>query len=678
MAETGNLTTTLNGNYKETIFQNFRGLNRRSDRANASPEFLYDLLNGYIKKDARSGLGVIVQRNGLEKFNSIVIPSDGINVLTNDEFETWSGGASTDPDGWVSSGAGSSIAREGTIKKAGLYSAKLTRSGTDCYLGQTFHSLRGIGYWKGKTVNVGCWAYATVANRVRIKIDDVSTETYSSYHTGDSTWQYLTVTHTISNSSVSVGIFGAVESGNTAGYFDDASVIEVNGGFGSTKKIRCIYEAKWNGGSTDVIIRAGTAWGRNSGNSFAVIDNNRSNDVMGQCAMFKNELIMADGGKLRKMTSAYSVSDLSSDAYMPTDSSCVWVHRDKVWTNSATYPMYAIFSKTNSANGADSWSASNDAGFIDLSTILPEGDTVRGYRTYGGADSGVIAIICDKYTALYTAGADINAFNFVQYFPTTCASINACDYIGRNITYPSRNVFTSLESAYTLNNLDVKTLSEFIEPLYRDLVSQMTDTSQITGCFDRSLNLFYLLFPIANNNQMLVYSVDIKNFVGRFVYDGVTPYSMRQRLSGVMLLGGDGYVYTMNSGANDDGNAISFNISMPALYFGSGSMFKAPRMMEALLNISGSPIVYIDYWYQIGNKVTDKKTISATFNTITAFWDEALWDVSYWATDNDMYYRTTDMIGRGRAMFMEMRQRTLNASLTIPYFLIRYFLETYQ
>jgi hypothetical protein len=506
---------------KESIFQDFYGMNRRSDRLNSNPLFYWDLLNGYIKKDLKKGMGVIVQRDGTSKYNTAQLGSD----------------------------------------------------------------------------------------------------------------------------------------------------------YGSIKKVRNIYETKWNGGGTDIIIRAGTAWGKFDGvDTFAAFDTGRSDDVVGQCVMFKNELLYVDGGIPRKLTAAYVVSNLSADGNMPQDSTAIWVHRDKVWLNSSANTMTAYFSKTNSANAATSWTGSTDAGTIDLSTVLPTGDTLVGFRTYGSQDSGLIALICSKYTAIYKAGANAYDFTFVQYFPTTCVSINAAEYIGNQIVYPSQNTFTSLQASTASDNLDTGTLSEWIDPLYRDLVSQVTDTEYITGCFDRRLNLYYLNFPITNNFQTLIYSVDVKNFVGRWTFPFET-YSFCHRRNGVTLVGGDGYVYTMNTGSNDDGAAIEWKIAFPALYFGNPSRYKAPREFEGLLQNSATMTLYIDYWYGLTSTDADRITEEITLEASASYWDEASWDAAYWDAGGNVLYRTASLLGRGRLMFFEIRHNTLDAKITIPWFIIRYLLE---
>jgi len=516
---------------KTLILKDWRGLNRISDRLNMPPDFLYNLQNGYVKKDVKSNVGVITQRDGCEKFNSVTLDT---------------------------------------------------------------------------------------------------------------------------------------------------------GGYGTTTKIKVVYEAKWNAGGTDIIIRAGTAWGKyDSSDSFDTIDGARTNDASGQCVMFKNNLIMVDGGVPRKMDSAYTVSNLSEDSDMPQKSDCVWVHRDKVWLNDTDNPMVAHFCTTNSAFGTGSWSGATDAGTIDLSTVLPEGDKILGFRTYGGIDSGLVAIVCQKYTVIYSAGSNVYDFTFIQYFPTTCLSMQSCAYVGTDLVYASRNSVTSITSSQTNQQLEINPLSKYIELMYRDYIELLGSASEplISGVFHKKLNHYYLTIPITGNAQTLVYSLDIGNFVGGWTYP-FTIYSWCERLSGVLLAGGDGYVYTMNSGNNDDGTAITWKASFPALYFKEPMRYKKPVSLEALIYAeTADPSLSVDYWYGgVGTLVATNltKAIALAAGSILYYWDNAasLWDESYWAETSASYlYRTSDLLGRGRFMFLDISHSTDTAKVTLAHLAIGYVLE---
>ena len=170
---------------------------------------------------------------------AVLVKNDGTvnptNLLSNGDFENWTAGTAVAPDGWILNGAGGSVAREATIVKMGTYSAKVTRAGTDCVLTKDISIEKGYNYWKGKTVTFGCWVYATVANRACLAMADSGT-VFSSYHTGDSTWQWLTVTKTIAYDTLALDIYCSVYNGDTSAYFDGAMCVEGESAFAFADK----------------------------------------------------------------------------------------------------------------------------------------------------------------------------------------------------------------------------------------------------------------------------------------------------------------------------------------------------------------------------------------------------------------------------------------------------------
>ncbi len=175
---------------------------------------------------------------------AVAIPNS-TNFLLNGDFEEWVSGTAVAPGGWIKSGAGSTIARESTIVKLGTYSTKLTRVGTDCNIYQNLVGQeKPAAYWVGKTITFGCWVYATVADRARLSITTDGTGTVSSsYHTGDSTWQFLTVTTTLGGALSYASCTLEVLTGNTAAYFDGA--ISIEGSILSSFSPRLAKETAW-------------------------------------------------------------------------------------------------------------------------------------------------------------------------------------------------------------------------------------------------------------------------------------------------------------------------------------------------------------------------------------------------------------------------------------------------
>ena len=141
-----------------------------------------------------------------------------MNLLKWSNMEDWEDGTSLAPTEHTLSGASAAVARESTIIKQGTYSAKVTRSGANVKL---YYDLPDYLDYRNRKVTLGFWVYATVASRGRISIDDgVSAASNSSYHTGGSAWQRLTVTHDINPSASQLRLSCEVNTGNTAVYFD--------------------------------------------------------------------------------------------------------------------------------------------------------------------------------------------------------------------------------------------------------------------------------------------------------------------------------------------------------------------------------------------------------------------------------------------------------------------------
>lgn len=153
-----------------------------------------------------------------------------LNLLTNGGFEQWQRGAGAftassayTADRWQLYTAGLTVTRETTTVYNGAYSLKLVSSGSAPFLiGQ---SLEGPTAFNSRTLSFSALAWAATASSVRIAIQyNGTTTTYSSYHTGNSTWQTLTVSVTLSGGLTAVVAFIAVDISGTTAYIDNATV----------------------------------------------------------------------------------------------------------------------------------------------------------------------------------------------------------------------------------------------------------------------------------------------------------------------------------------------------------------------------------------------------------------------------------------------------------------------
>ena len=146
------------------------------------------------------------------------------NQLQWGDFEDWAeNGTSEAPTPWTLSGSGASVAQEATTVKKGVYSAKLTRSGADCMI---LYDLPTYLNFQGHKMTFGCWVLCSTASIARIAINDGVGNTQSSLHTGDGTWQRLTVTRDIDPAATKIEVQCQVNTSNGLAYFDGGGLFE--------------------------------------------------------------------------------------------------------------------------------------------------------------------------------------------------------------------------------------------------------------------------------------------------------------------------------------------------------------------------------------------------------------------------------------------------------------------
>lgn len=163
---------------------------------------------------------------GHHSFTKPVGTPGGFNFVRNADLEVWLAGTAVAPTGWALTGAGATVARDGTNKKLNSFAAAVTRVGNDCYLGQNVAALVGpAAWWQGKKVTVGAWVRATVASRARLAINDGVGTTNSSYHTGGSAFEWLQVTRDINGAATQVEVRLVVDTGNTTAQFDGVALV---------------------------------------------------------------------------------------------------------------------------------------------------------------------------------------------------------------------------------------------------------------------------------------------------------------------------------------------------------------------------------------------------------------------------------------------------------------------
>lgn|SRR5574341_161013 len=142
------------------------------------------------------------------------------NMVVNDVFLIWAAGDAVAATGWTLAGTGAACARAGTglgdtNRKVGDFCSKLTYGSTTLtYYNSvlTTAAFTRLSHLQGKSLGFGAWVKSAVASQCRLYVTDGVTTTYTSYHTGDGTWQWLSTTHSISASGTKIESGISVES----------------------------------------------------------------------------------------------------------------------------------------------------------------------------------------------------------------------------------------------------------------------------------------------------------------------------------------------------------------------------------------------------------------------------------------------------------------------------------
>lgn len=170
----------------------------------------------------------------------------GVNLLGNDDFLVWPSEAGGDgtaqtvgPALWAISGAAGTVTRTGTglgdtSRKVGDFAAKVTRAGTNVNLSNIL--LQGAAFsradfLKTKYIAAGMWVLCSTPNIARVAISDNVGTTYSSYHTGGGTWEWLPVTRQINNAATAIIVAATVHNSDGNAVFSGASAILLDSSF---------------------------------------------------------------------------------------------------------------------------------------------------------------------------------------------------------------------------------------------------------------------------------------------------------------------------------------------------------------------------------------------------------------------------------------------------------------
>ncbi len=161
-------------------------------------------------------------------YNSQTVQSG--NLLKNGSFESWGSGESAAPEAWSLSGIGATVTKNSSEVRMGKAALDLMNLPTNAAsISQTVLTISATKntQYRGKIVTASVWAKTDMPETVSMEINDGRGVSTSDFHPGDGTWQLLSVTHTLDETSYQLAVTLKSEAfypGTTT--FDGAGLME--------------------------------------------------------------------------------------------------------------------------------------------------------------------------------------------------------------------------------------------------------------------------------------------------------------------------------------------------------------------------------------------------------------------------------------------------------------------
>ncbi len=212
--------------------------------------------------------------NWMDDYDWLTGIANGVAFVNNGGQERWAAGTTfTNPangttlsDGWVEVKSGTSactadVTREATIVDTGLYSMKVNITGagsSDSYWAIT-QTLGGSTGFQSLTVLFGAAVRVSTANKVRLKITDGTTTAYSSYHTGDGTFQVLQVLLAVGATATALTVTVEINPANFTGavYFDSIFTYVVPAAISARAQTALVYSPLADTSAADFLPTSG-------------------------------------------------------------------------------------------------------------------------------------------------------------------------------------------------------------------------------------------------------------------------------------------------------------------------------------------------------------------------------------------------------------------------------------
>ena len=259
---------------------------------------------------------------------------------------------------------------------------------------------------------------------------------------------------------------------------------------------------------------------------------------------------------------------------------------------------------------------------------LSAGDTVTGFSTEGGTDTGAALAIYSRNNIHILYGSDSTDWTVVRYRDEVGARPYSIQQVVSTYFLDDRGV-TGLNAVQEYGNFHHSTISKLIQPWIIQHKTLLTDS-----CIVRDKGQLRMFFSDGSALYITFQEGKLVGMMPCLLTDAVTCCYSREDTSGneVIKFGSDnGYVYQLEKGTSFDGGNIASHIVTHYNHFDAPRVNKDFRDFTLEVSGTGYTEMTVGFSYGYGDTYLAQPadaTQSVSFSQTQ--WDSFTWDAFFW------------------------------------------------
>jgi len=293
------------------------------------------------------------------------------------------------------------------------------------------------------------------------------------------------------------------------------------------------YEFRKTDGTTEILVAGGgNIYKVDTGNELTAIKTGLDATAKVRFATMNDICIICNGVDPPMKYDGTTVSTLGGSP--PATAFKAHVHKGRVWMIERTNRMLATHS---ALNNPEDYTTSGDAGYIDFKYVLKKGDELLDIVTF----VDLLVFFFREHIVIYsgtnpTASGD---FRIVQVIEGTGVRATDCvQGVGTDLAFVYDSGVKSLRQVVTTGSMNVKDISELIDPVLR---AEIASAGQFSAVHYPAQGWLMVLI----GTKVWIYSYTWKAWA-RMV--GADVYGMFGTVDGKVYLCGNGFLYEYGQG----------------------------------------------------------------------------------------------------------------------------------